>query len=63
MQSLEAEGLFLKNLENIQGDERVVIIISTTFGKTKDGKFFNRFGPINLTKGFKKHDQREAYFT
>ena len=53
MQALEAEGLFLKNLENIQGDERDVIIMSTTFGKTKDGKFFNRFGPINLTKGFK----------
>lgn len=53
MQALEEEGLFLKNLENIQGDERDVIIMSTTFGKTKDGKFFNRFGPINLTKGYK----------
>lgn len=53
MQALEEEGLFLKNLENIQGDERDIIIMSTTFGKTKEGKFFNRFGPINLTKGYK----------
>ena len=53
MQALEGEGLFLKNLENIQGDERDIIILSTTFGKTKEGKFYNRFGPINLTKGFK----------
>jgi DNA polymerase III delta prime subunit len=53
IQALEGEGFFLKNLENIQGDERDIIILSTTFGRTKEGKFFHRFGPINLTKGYK----------
>jgi len=40
------EGLFVKNLENVQGDERDHIIISTTYGPTRDGKFFRRFGPL-----------------
>ncbi|CAG0970770.1 hypothetical protein PHYC_01235 [Phycisphaerales bacterium] len=39
------EGLFVKNLENVQGDERDHII-STTYGPTKDGKFHRRFGPL-----------------
>lgn len=50
---LEENGLFVKNLENIQGDERDVIILSTTYGYTKDGKFAQRFGPINHKKGYK----------
>lgn len=50
---LEENGLFIKNLENIQGDERDVIILSTTYGKNKDGKFLHRFGPINHSKGYK----------
>lgn len=50
---LEENGLFVKNLENIQGDERDVIILSTTYGYMKDGKFAQRFGPINHKKGYK----------
>jgi len=50
---LEANGLFVKNLENIQGDERDVIIISTTYGHNKDGKFYQRFGPVTHGKGYK----------
>lgn len=50
---LEENGLFVKNLENIQGDERDVIILSTTYGIDKDGKFAQRFGPINHNKGYK----------
>lgn len=50
---LEAAGLFIKNLENIQGDERDIIIISTTYGPKKDGKFIQSFGPINHSKGYK----------
>ena len=50
---LEENGLFVKNLENIQGDERDVIILSTTYGYSKDGKFAQRFGPINHKKGYK----------
>lgn len=50
---LEDKGLFVKNLENIQGDERDVIILSTTYGRDGDGKFAQRFGPINQKKGYK----------
>ena len=50
---LEEAGLFVKNLENIQGDERDVIILSTTYGMNKDGKFAQRFGSINHKKGYK----------
>ena len=50
---LEENGFFVKNLENIQGDERDVIILSTTYGINKDNKFAQRFGSINHHKGYK----------
>ncbi len=53
IQELEENGMFIKNLENIQGDERDVIILSTTYGIGKDKKFAQRFGPINHSKGYK----------
>ena len=47
-------SLFVKNLENIQGDERDIIILSTTFGRKASGSFGQNFGPIsNKTKGYK----------
>lgn len=45
------EGLFVKNLENVQGDERDVIIVSTTFGKDKEGKFRRNFGALSRIGG------------
>lgn len=42
-----AEPFFVKNLENIQGDERDVIYISLGYGKTKDGQLPHSFGPLN----------------
>lgn len=53
IQELDENGMFIKNLENIQGDERDVIILSTTYGIGKEGKFAERFGPINHSKGYK----------
>ena len=50
---MEENGFFVKNLENIQGDERDVIILSTTYGINKEGKFAQRFGSINHKKGYK----------
>lgn len=41
------ESVFVKNLENVQGDERDVIFISTVYGKDRKGNFYQRFGPIN----------------
>ena len=45
------EPFFVKNLENVQGDERDVIFISIGYGKTKDGYLPMRFGPLNLDGG------------
>ena len=53
LQSNPETSLFVKNLENIQGDERDLIIISTTFGKKADGKFRQSFGPILQRNGYK----------
>ena len=50
---LEEAGLFVKNLENIQGDQRDIVLISTTFGVRPDGRFIQNFGPINRDKGYK----------
>ena len=48
------ERLFIKNLENVQGDERDVIFISLTYGKDPNGNFFQRFGPINRDTGWRR---------
>lgn len=48
------DKLIVKNLENIQGDERDVIILSVTFGKNKEGNFVRNFGPINKEGGEKR---------
>ncbi len=49
------ESLFVKNLENVQGDERDVIIISMTYGPQEPrGKVFQRFGPINSNVGWRR---------
>ena len=45
------EGLFVKNLENVQGDERDHIIISTTFGLDPEGKFRRNFGALSRIGG------------
>lgn len=53
MNELENNGFFVKNLENIQGDERDIIIISTTFGKREDGTFLQNFGPLTKKGGYR----------
>jgi very-short-patch-repair endonuclease len=45
------EKFFVKNLENVQGDERDVIFIGTVYGRDPLGKFYQRFGPINGPAG------------
>jgi len=45
------EGLFVKNLENVQGDERDHIIISTTYGPDANNRFYRRFGPLGQAGG------------
>jgi hypothetical protein len=45
------EGLFVKNLENVQGDERDHMIICTTFGPDAQGKFRRNFGALSRIGG------------
>ncbi|XZE36304.1 DUF4011 domain-containing protein [Pirellulaceae bacterium SH501] len=50
-----ADGLFIKNLESIQGDERDVMFLSYTYGPDPTtGKVFQRFGPINFDTGWRR---------
>lgn len=49
------EPLFVKNLENVQGDERDVIVLSTTYGPQQaGGPVTQRFGPINSHTGWRR---------
>ncbi len=45
------EAIFVKNLENVQGDERGCIYFSTTFGPDEVGAVSMNFGPINNLGG------------
>ena len=46
------EEFFIKNLENVQGDERDVIFVGTVYGpEAVGGPVMQRFGPINGTAG------------
>jgi very-short-patch-repair endonuclease len=47
-------SLFIRNLENVQGDERDVILISTTYGKNPAGEMHQRFGPVNKAGGWRR---------
>lgn len=48
------EPLFVKNLENVQGDERDVILFSVGYGPDKDGKVALNFGPLNRDGGWRR---------
>jgi transcription elongation GreA/GreB family factor/very-short-patch-repair endonuclease len=51
----EGQPLFIKNLENVQGDERDAIIISTTFGKSSGSNVVRQnFGPISRQGGWRR---------
>jgi len=41
------EPFFIKNLENVQGDERDVMFISIGYGRTAEGYLSMSFGPLN----------------
>ncbi|MBQ7984238.1 MAG: DUF4011 domain-containing protein, partial [Bacteroidales bacterium] len=45
------EPVFIKNLENVQGDERDVILFSVGYGPDAEGKLSMNFGPLNNTGG------------
>ncbi len=48
------EPLFIKNLENVQGDERDVILFSVGYGPDATGKIGMNFGPLNQDGGWRR---------
>lgn len=48
---VEGEPVFVKNLENVQGDERDVILFSICYGPDEAGKVAMNFGPLNRDGG------------
>jgi len=45
------ESLFIKNIENVQGDEKDIIIFSIGYAPDKDGKLSMQFGSLNVAGG------------
>ena len=45
------EELMIKNLENVQGDERDIVIISTVYGPDENGRVYNSFGDVSKAQG------------
>ncbi len=47
----EDTSLFIKNLENVQGDERDIIIFSIGYAENSDGKLYTSFGSLSQDGG------------
>ena len=45
------ESLFVKNIENVQGDESDIIIFSVGYARNKDGRIRAQFGLLNQSGG------------
>lgn len=48
------EPVFVKNLENVQGDERDIILFSVGYGPDAQGKVSMNFGPLNRDGGWRR---------
>lgn len=48
------EKFFVKNLENVQGDERDTIIFSIGYAKDHNGVMYMNFGPLSRDGGFRR---------
>lgn len=47
-------SFFVKNLENVQGDERDTIIFSIGYAKDINGKMYQNFGPLSKSHGYRR---------
>lgn len=45
------DSLFVKNIENVQGDEKDIIIFSIAYAPDKKGVMRHQFGSLNIQKG------------
>ena len=48
------ESFFIKNLENVQGDERDTIIFSIGYAKDSNGIMYMNFGPLSREDGYRR---------
>ena len=48
------EPILVKNLENVQGDERDVILFSIGYGPDREGRVCMNFGPVNQDGGWRR---------
>lgn len=48
------DGFFVKNLENVQGDDRDIIVLSIGYGPDLTGKLTMNFGPMNQAGGWRR---------
>ena len=48
------DGFFVKNLENVQGDERDIMLFSIGYGPDEVGKLTLNFGPLNHKNGWRR---------
>ncbi len=47
----EDTGIFIKNLENVQGDERDIIIFSIGYAPNEQGRLYTNFGSLSAEGG------------
>lgn len=47
----EYTGIFVKNIENVQGDERDIIIFSVGYAKNEEGRVVRNFGSLTMRNG------------
>ncbi|MDM5317198.1 AAA domain-containing protein [Fictibacillus sp. b24] len=45
------ERIFVKNIENVQGDERDIVIFSIAYARNEQGKVYSRFGTLSQRGG------------
>lgn len=50
----EENTVFFKPLEQVQGDEADILVVSMGYAKNENGEFHQRFGPLNQANGFKR---------
>ncbi|MDK2819508.1 MAG: DUF4011 domain-containing protein, partial [Mycoplasmataceae bacterium] len=50
-EKLENNGIIITNLENVQGNEGDLVILSISYGKNAEGVLRNNFGPLNAKGG------------
>ena len=53
MAQFEDAGFGVKNLENLQGDECDIVMLSVGYGKSPDGRFRKNYGPMNQKHGYR----------